>query len=70
MVDNLLRTFAILASLIGLGWLWATIDLPEMLVAKVIVVGVLWAVWIAVVMGATALLALLLGMAGFVTRRK
>lgn len=70
MVDNLLRTFAILASLVGLAWLWATIDLPDMLLAKVIVVGVLWAVWIAVVMGATALLALLLGMLGFVTRRK
>jgi hypothetical protein len=70
MVDNALRTFAILASLIGLGWLWATIDLPEMLLAKVIVVGVLWAVWIAVVMGATALLALFLGMLGFVTKRK
>lgn len=70
MVESGLRMVAVVASLVGLVWLWVTMDMGDMMLAKVIVVGVMWAVWLAIVMGAVALLALFLGMLGFITGRK
>ena len=66
MIESALRWTWVLASLAGAVWLWLNMDLPVL--SKVIVVGVLWAFWLGVVAIAVALLALLLGMLGFVAR--
>lgn len=60
-------TFA-LASLAGLVWLWLNLGMEDTILAKVIIVGILWAFWIGVVGVAIALLALLLGMVGVVVK--
>lgn len=55
------------ASLLGIGWLWLNLDI-EGTIAKLMIVGLLGAFWIGVVFAAGGLIALVLGMVGFVVR--
>lgn len=65
--DRVMLWLFSLASLAGLAWLWLNMDIDSML-TKVIVVGALWAVWIAIVGVAVALIALFLGMLGVMAK--
>lgn len=57
-------------SLLGIGWLWLNLDMGDMLIAKLIFVVILGSVWVGIVFAGLGFLALVLGMAGIVTRRK
>ena len=56
-----------IACLAGLAWLWLNIAIDGM-IAKLMFVGVLWALWVGVVAVATGLIALFLGMVGVVVK--
>lgn len=69
MLERLLLWLAAAAALVGAVWLWLNLDFgPDMLLTKLIFVGILWAVWVGIVYGAVAILALFLGMLGFVVK--
>ena len=67
-MERLMQWLFALASLAGLGWLWLNLGMDDTLLAKVIIVGVLWAFWVGVVAAAVAILALLLGLVGVVVK--
>ena len=69
MLDAFARVSIAVAALGGLVWLWLSMDMDS-LVMKVIAVGVLWAVWVAVVMGAVGIVAMFLGFVGLASGRK
>lgn len=67
-VETLLLWAFSLASLAGAVWLWLNLDMDDMLLAKVIVVGVLWLAWTGIVAVAIGAVALFLGMLGVVVK--
>lgn len=64
---NVLMWVASILSLGGLVWLWLNVG-DENMVFKLIIVGFMEAIWIGIVFTVLGLVALLLGMMGFVTK--